>query len=152
MSVSGIGGPRVPSSTPRSESTQRATATAPKATEQRATGHSQTSEFEAPKSTRTEQNPLTAEENQQVSEWAKSMVEAGGFSPEAGDRMKADLIKRMGEFVKKNPDATPEQIADEMKKAGSGAQAEEMFNKNWLDQMMNQIQQRAKEALSGLFK
>jgi hypothetical protein len=109
------------------------------------------SEFEGSQPQRTEQNPLTGEEMQQVDAWANKLVEAG-FSPEAGTRMKADLVKRMGEFVKNNPNATPEQLAEEFKKAASGAQSEEMFNKNWLDQMINQVQQRAKEALSGLFK
>ncbi|HEX8440584.1 hypothetical protein [Archangium sp.] len=153
MSVSGVGGPRVPPST-RSESTQRATAAAPTATEQRATatGHSQASEFESSAPTRTQQKPLTDEELQQVDAWAKSLVDDSGYSPEAAGRMKAEVLKRMGEFVKNNPNATTEQLGEELKKSASGARAEEMFNQNWLNQMMSQIQQRAKEAMSSLFK
>ncbi len=79
MSVSGIGGPRVPPST-RSESTQRTTAAAPTATAQKATGHSQVSEFEGSEPTRTAEKPLMDEELQQVDAWAKNLVEAG-FSP-----------------------------------------------------------------------
>ncbi len=66
--------------------------------------------------------------------------------------MKAEVVKRMGEFVKNNPNATPEQLAEELKKASSGAQSGEMFNKNWLDQMISQVQRRAKEAMSSLFR
>jgi hypothetical protein len=151
MSVSGVGGPRIPPSI-KSEATQRATTAAPAATAQRSAGHSQVSEFESDQPKRTEQNPLTAEENKQVGDWAKQMVDEANYSPEAGDRMKAEVTKRMTEFVKKNPDATPAQVAEEIQKAQSGAQADEMFNKNWMDQMVSKIQERAKEAMSSLFK
>ncbi len=154
MSVSGVGGPRVPpSTTTRADTAPRAAAAAPAETAQRATGHSQVSEFEgAEQPQRTAEKPLTDEELQQVDAWAKGLVDNAGYSPEAADRMKTEVLKRMGEFVKNNPNATPEQLAEQMGKAASGARAEEMFNQNWLNQMMSQIQQRAKEALSGLFR